>query len=75
MKKMKSFIICLILTASITGIHNPMNAQDKKAKKEAEKAMLTANFYAQDTVLNMKVFVLEADYLQGRTADMVIGWS
>ena len=68
---LKLFIVCLTLITGITGIYNSVYAQDKKAKKEAEKIMLTANFYAQDTVLNLREFVVEADYLQGRRGELV----
>ena len=74
-KSIKLLIVCLILITGVTGAYNSVNAQSKreakKAIKEAEKAMLTANFYAQDTILNLREFVLEADYLQGRRGDIV----
>ena len=68
-------IVCLTLITGITGAYNSVCAQEKKesrkARKEAEKLMLTANFYAQDTILNIREFVLEANYLQGRRGEMV----
>ena len=74
-KRIKLLIVCLILITGVTGAYNSVYAQSKreakKAIKEAEKAMLTANFYAQDTILNLREFVLEADYLQGRRGDIV----
>jgi len=70
----KFLIVCLILISGI-GAHNSVCAQNKKelrkAKKEAEKLMLTANFYAQDTILNLREFVLEATHLQGRRGEIV----
>jgi len=74
-KRIKLLIVCLILITGVTGAYNSVYAQSKKeakkAMKEAEKAMLTANFYAQDTILNLREFVLEADYLQGRRGEIV----
>ena len=74
-KSIKLLIVCLILITGVTGAYNSVYAQSKKeakkAMKEAEKAMLTANFYAQDTILNLREFVLEADYLQGRRGELV----
>ena len=71
----KFWIICLILITGFTGAYNSVDAQSKKetrkARKEAEKAMLVANFHAQDTVFNLKAFVLEADYLRGRRGEMI----
>ena len=69
----KLLIVCLLIT-NVTGTYNIVCAQNeltRKERKEAEKAMLTANFYAQDTILNLREFVLEADYLQGRRGEMV----
>ena len=75
MKKLdiRFIVICLTLITGFTGAYNSVYAQNesKKAKKEAEKVMLVANFYAQDTVFNLGAFVLEADYLQGRRGELV----
>jgi len=73
MKKMniKLFIVCLILITGVTGVYAQDKKESKTAKKEAEKIMLTANFYAQDTLINLREFVLEADYLQGRRGQLV----
>ena len=62
-------VFCLTLIIGITGAYNSVCAQGKETRKErkaAEKIMLTANFYAQDSLINIREFVLEADYLQGR---------
>jgi len=71
----KNLVVCLILITGFTGAYNTVCAQSKreirKAKKEAEKVMLTVNFYEQSTVFNAKAFVLEADYLQGRRGELV----
>ena len=69
----KFLIVCLIFITGTTGAYNVVCAQDnltKKEKKELERAMLTTNFYAQDTILNLREFVLEADYLQGRRGEL-----
>lgn len=79
MKKtsVRILIICLTIITGINGAYGSMYAQNsnrkeaKKAKKEVENAMLIANFHAQDTVINMRGFVLEADYLQGRGGELV----
>ena len=60
-----------MLITCISGAYNSVCAQTRKERKAAEKAMLTANFYAQDTVLNFKEFILEANYLQGRRGEIV----
>ena len=70
----KFFIICLMLITGITGansVYAQSKKETKKAKKEAKKVMLTANFYAQDTLINIREFVLEANYLQGRRGELV----
>jgi len=70
----KFLIVCLMLITDVTGAYNVVCAQNKltrKEKKETEKIMLAANFYAQDTILNLKEFVLEADYLQGRRGELI----
>ena len=73
MKKIniKLFIVCLTLIIGVTEAYTQDKKESRKAKKEAEKYMLTANFYAQDTILNLREFVLEADYLQGRRGQLV----
>lgn len=38
----------------------------RQEKKEIRKAQMTANFYVLDTLLNLKSFVLEADFLRDR---------
>ena len=73
MKKMntKLLIICLALIIGVAEAYAQDKKESRKARKEAEKFMLTANFYAQDTVINIREFVLEADYLQGRRGELV----
>jgi len=63
-----------MLMIGITGAYNSVFAQGKesrKARKAAEKIMLTANFYAQDSLINIREFILEADHLQGRLGQLV----
>ena len=67
----KLLTVCLILITGVTGVYAQDKKESRRAKKEAEKFMLTANFYAQDTILNLREFVLEADYLQGRRGQLV----
>jgi hypothetical protein len=52
-----------------------VNAQNVKLtrqeKKEIELAEMNANFYAIDTLLARKTFVLEADYLQNQNGNKI----
>jgi hypothetical protein len=70
MKKMKTYLAGLLLVIGLFGIAFNSNSQDtkpdKKSKKEAKKAQLTANFHVLDSLLSFRVFVLEADYLQNK---------
>jgi len=51
------------------------NTQDiklsRQERKEVRKTQMTANFYALDTLLDARCFVLEADYLQNRYGDRI----
>jgi hypothetical protein len=69
MKTMKMNVrLSLFLVIGFLGISIIGFSQDQKLsrqeRKEARKAQLTANYYALDTLLNLKTFVLEADFLQ-----------
>jgi hypothetical protein len=70
MKTTKLFKVALFLVLGLFLISYTSNAQDtklsRKEKKELRKTQLNANFYALDTILNVRNFVLEADYLQDR---------
>jgi len=63
------------MAALFLGTFSMSNAQavklDRKEKKEVRKAQLTANFYALDTLLKARSFVLEADFLQNNYGDRV----
>jgi len=67
----KFFIVCFALITSVTAVCAQSKKEAKKSRKEAEKVMLTANFYAQDTIINLREFVLEANYLQGRRGELI----
>ncbi|MGD0341417.1 MAG: DUF4251 domain-containing protein [Bacteroidales bacterium] len=62
--------LSLFLITGFLGISIIGNSQEQKLSrqeiKEAKKAQLVANFYALDTLLNMRTFVLEADFLQNK---------
>jgi hypothetical protein len=65
------FLIFGLLLISLNG-----NAQDnkltKQEKKEVKKAQMAANFTILDSLLNVKKYVLEADYLIDRYGQRVI---
>jgi hypothetical protein len=70
MKTMKMNMLSLFLMIGFLGISITGNSQGNKLThqelKEARKAQMVANFYAIDTLLNLKTFVLEADFLQDK---------
>jgi hypothetical protein len=59
------FLVIVFVAISING-YSQDGKLSRQEKKEAKKAQLVANYYALDTLLNMKSFVLEADFLQDR---------
>lgn len=65
---MKLNILSLLMVFGLLGISSTSNSQDVKLnrqeRREVRKAQMTANFYSQDSVLNDRAFVLEADFLQ-----------
>jgi len=67
---MKMNMLSLFLMIGFLGISITGNSQGNKLThqelKEARKAQMVANFYAIDTLLNLKTFVLEADFLQDK---------
>jgi hypothetical protein len=70
MKTMKMYLTGLLLLIGLSGITIYVFSQDvkpdKKSRKEARKAEMTANYYVLDSLLNSRRFVLEADYLQNK---------
>ncbi len=72
--KTKKIIFVLFLAVLIfnTAIVNSQDArEDRKARKEAETARMTYNYYALDSLLVSRRFVLEADYLQNKIGDRI----
>lgn len=67
-----SIILCLagLLTVS-TGIQAQDARLDRREKREIRKAQLERNFYIIDSLLNVKKFVLEANYLRNRYGDRI----
>ncbi|HUX95985.1 MAG TPA: DUF4251 domain-containing protein [Bacteroidales bacterium] len=66
------FILYLAVLAGITTIGKSQDArEDKISRKEAEKARMTYNFYALDSLLVSRRYVLEADYLQNKIGDRI----
>jgi hypothetical protein len=70
MKKLTFNLGCLLFVFGLGLIPYRGKAQDvklsKQEKKALEQAALQANFYAIDTLLDRKTFVLEADWLQDK---------
>jgi hypothetical protein len=70
MKTIKRNLKRLLLILGFFLVTVYSNSQDIKLtsqeRKEAKKARLTASFYALDSLLNSRSFVLEADYLQNK---------
>jgi hypothetical protein len=75
MKTVSKYRVTFFLLSSLLLISLNGSSQDtklsRKEKKEVEKAQLAANFYVLDSLLNVRSFVLEADYLQNQYGDMV----
>ena len=70
MKTMKIFLAGLLVLSGLLGHFVNSSSQDvkpdKKSRKEAKKAQLTANFYVLDSLLRSGRYVLEADFLQNK---------
>jgi hypothetical protein len=68
-------IVSFFLIIGFIGISFGSNSQDvkpdKQERKELKNAQATANFYAIDSLLVSRRFVLEADYLQNKIGDMI----
>jgi hypothetical protein len=68
MKTMKMSMVCLFLVFGLFWFTPDSNSQDVKLsrqeRKEVRKAQMAENFVILDSLLNAKMFVLEADYLQ-----------
>ena len=75
MKTIKINLISLFILTGLVGISINANSQDtkldRKERKEARKAEMSANFYALDTLLMERRFILEADFLQNKIGDMI----
>ena len=63
------FVVIFLLLANV-GLSQEYKPS-KQEKKEQRKAALAANFYSQDTLLVVRKYVLQADYLQNKIGDMV----
>jgi hypothetical protein len=76
MKTMKFKTVSLFWIFGLLCISLNSNSQERKLSrqelKEVRKAQLEANFWAIDSLLNAKSFVLEADYLQNQYGDRVV---
>jgi hypothetical protein len=75
MKTMKFKMVSLFWILGLLCISLNSNSQERKLSrqelKEVKKAQLEANFWALDSLLKAKSFVLEADFLQNQYGDMV----
>lgn len=76
MKTMKFKTVSLFWILGLLCISLNSNSQERKLSrqelKEVKKAQLQANFWAIDSLLNAKSFVLEADFLQNRYGDRIV---
>ncbi len=72
---MKFKMVSLFWILGLLCISLNSNSQERKLSrqelKEVKKAQLEANFWALDSLLKAKSFVLEADFLQNQYGDMV----
>ncbi len=75
MKAIKINIVTLIGIFGFLMISANSHSQDiklnSKERKEARKAQLTANYHILDSLISLRSFVLEADYLQNRIGDRI----
>ena len=76
MKTIKFKMVNLFWIMGLFCISLNINSQERKLTrqelKEVRKAQLEANFWALDSLLNAKSFVLEADFLQNQYGDRII---
>ncbi len=76
METIKFKMVNLFWIMGLLCISLNINSQERKLTreelKEVRKAQLEANFWALDSLLNAKSFVLEADFLQNRYGDRII---
>jgi hypothetical protein len=76
MKTMKFKAVSLFWILGLFCISLNSNSQERKLSrqelKEVKKAQLEANFWALDSLLNVRSFVLEADFLQNKYGDRII---
>ncbi len=65
---MKMYMAGLLILIGIFGvsIYAQDSKPDKKSRKEARKAQMTANYHVLDSLLRSGRYVLEADYLQNK---------
>jgi hypothetical protein len=61
-----SLLLLTVFMGSATKGYSQERKLTRQEQKELRKAQLLANYYALDTLLNMKNFVLEADFLQDK---------
>jgi hypothetical protein len=76
MKTVKFNMVSLLWILGLLCISLNSSSQERtltrQELKEVKKARLEANFWAIDSLLNAKSFVLEADFLQNRYGDRTI---
>ena len=70
MKAIKIYLAGLLVFFGLLGHSAFCSSQDvkpdKKSRKEARKAQMTANYYVLDSLLHSGRYVLEADFLQNK---------
>lgn len=61
-----SLLLLTVFMGSATKGYSQERKLTRQEQKELRKAQLLANYYALDTLLNMRNFVLEADFLRDK---------
>jgi hypothetical protein len=69
LKKAGLLVLGFLLTAAV-GLSQEYQPT-KQERKELKQAAYRSNFYSQDTLIVLRKYVLQADYLQNKIGDMV----
>jgi hypothetical protein len=76
MKTMKTYMTGLLLVIGLFGISVYSSSQDakpdKKARKEAKRAQMEANFRDLDSLLYTGRYVLEANFLENKYGERIV---
>ena len=69
-RNLTGYLVLVFLLTANTGFSQDYQPS-RQEKKELKKAALASNFYSQDTLIVLRKYVLQADYLQNKIGDMV----